>query len=57
MIVGKLSELVESIQQSAIPKWLYDYVNQNREKITYELNQQGVCKISGPNAMITITKK
>ena len=54
MIMGSLTELAESIQASAIPKWLHDYVQDHRNEIVFDLKTTGVCRIDSPDGKIQI---
>jgi hypothetical protein len=50
-MVTTLSKLVEQIQTGAIPEWLHNYVEANRDTIANELRQKGTCTIKGPDGI------
>ena len=47
-----ISELADSIEKSAIPKWLADYVQLHRNDLTFDLEMKGVAEIPCPDGKI-----
>lgn len=54
-MITSFSRLVEMMQQGAVPAWLREYVNSNRDLIATALREKGVYEFSAPNGeQITI---
>ncbi len=50
-MVTTLSKLVEMIDRGAIPAWLRDYVEANREAIERDLREKGSYTFRGPEGI------
>jgi predicted transcriptional regulator YheO len=48
-MITSFSGLVEMMQQGAVPAWLREYVNSNREQIANALREKGVFELNAPN--------
>jgi hypothetical protein len=57
MMVSRFSELVDTFQRGAIPRWLVDYVQNNRQLLITQLQMNGVTTIPSPDQSIVITIK
>jgi hypothetical protein len=49
MLTCRLSELVQSIEAASVPKWLHEYVQDNREAIVDGLTRFGEYTIPIPS--------
>jgi hypothetical protein len=57
MMGNTFSEMVDSFQRGDVPKWLTDYVRNNRQRIITRLQMDRVVLISSPDQSIVITIK
>ena len=58
MIAGRLSDLAQSIRDSALPRWLHEYLAEHRDRIGAELKLFGQHEIPMPDGgTITIRVK
>ena len=49
MLMGDINYLSQLIQDSALPRWLHEYLNEHRERLCAELKLFGSCVISMPD--------
>jgi hypothetical protein len=48
-MITSFSSLVEMVQRGAVPNWLREYVNSNREQIATALRDSGVFEFTAPD--------
>jgi hypothetical protein len=55
-VVTTLSQLVNMIQEGAIPAWVRDYVVAHRDEIATELRTTGIYTLRGPNGIEVVVR-
>ena len=55
-MIGNINKLAQEIQDSAMPRWLHEYLNRNHDKMVAELKLFGECEIPMPDGGVIVVK-
>ena len=56
-MIGNISNLAKMIEESAVPAWLYNYVEEHLNEIIFDLNVIGTHEIPMPDGRMRMLSK